>query len=312
MRLRRIRSGIQEYLKLRRGLGYSLEGNYEGRLNDFVDMMEQAGADHITTALALRWAMQPSSLRPFTWKQRLGVLRKFAEYWRATDPRTEIPPSDLLAYRYHRKPPYIYSDEELARLLKAAREMLSPTGLRARTYHTLIALYAAAGLRLSEGIKLDRCDVDLVEGVLVINKSKFRKSRLVPLHETTRKGLLRYSKFRDRVHPKPSTNAFFLSEAGNRLSKPTVDTNFRRLLAKTGIRPRTQRRDGPRLHDLRHRFAVRTIMSWYRSGFDVDQYMPRLTTYLGHSGVGDTYWYLSAIPELLRLAADRVESKGRQ
>jgi integrase len=240
---------------------------------------------------------------------RLRIVRDFAIHHQASDPRTEVPPRDLLPCRNHRKAPYLYSDQEVGRLLRAARELPPGKGLRHRTYATLVGLLAATGLRVGEALALDGADVDWQAGVLIVRQSKFRKTRLVPAHASTVGRLRQYQQERDRVYPAPLTPALFVSERGRRLPYKTVQMVFRRLCEQVGLHgPATGRR--PRIHDLRHRFAVNTLIRWYREGVDVQRCLPRLSTYLGHGCCEHTYWYLTAVPELLRLATDCLEQEG--
>jgi integrase/recombinase XerD len=301
-----------DYVALRRALGFKMV-EVSHRLADFVSFARQERASYLTVDLAVRWAKLPAKVQPATWATRLRIVRQFAEYLSTIDPRTEIPPQGLLPGRYQRKAPYLYKDDEIQRLLQAARRMRSPTGLRAWTYVTLLGLLAVTGMRHSEVLALDRRDVDLREGVLAIRQTKCRKQRLVPVHETTRVALLRYARVRDRVHPRPKTEAFLVSEMGLRLTQCSVREIFVRLSRAIGIRTLQGRfGHGPRLHDLRHRLAVKTLVCWYRSGVDVERRLPVLSTYMGHTKITDTYWYLEAIPELLRLALTRVERRGAQ
>lgn len=298
-------TALTEYLTVRRALGFKL---YDTGLclEQFVRFAEAEGAAFITRDLALRWATQPVQVSPTHWARRLGMVRRFARYCSALDARTEIPPADLLPVRYTRKPPYLYSDEEIARLIRAAGQLPAPRGLRAATYSTVFGLLAATGMRVSEPLALDRADVDLAQGALTIRDSKFGKSRWIPLHSTTRAALQRYGERRDRLFPTALTASFFISERGTRLTQWAVRATFVKLSHQVGLRgPRDHY--GPRLHDLRHRFAIRTLLCWYRSGMDVEQRLPQLAAYLGHAHVNDTYWYLSATPELLALAAQRLE-----
>lgn len=299
---------VEEYLALRRALGFELHGSAR-LLRRFARYLEQQGASHVSTELALRWAKQPTKAQPVWWANRLSVVRRFAQYLSASDPRTEIPPMGLLPFRYRRKSPYLYSDAEVRALVSAASQIASPTGLRAATYSTLIGLLAVSGLRISEAIGLDDRDVDLAGGVLTIRRTKFGKSRLVPLHRSTTRALLRYVRLRDRIHRVKACDSFFVGERGRRLTQWTVRWTFNKLSRGTGLRGPTDRR-GPRLHDFRHRLAVNTLVRWYRSGVDVERQLPVLSTYLGHGHVTDTYWYLTAVPELLRLAAERLEARG--
>ena len=299
-----------DYVALRRALGFKMV-EVSHRLADFVRFARRERASHVTVDLAVRWAKLPATVLPVTWATRLGIVRQFAEYLSTIDRRTEIPPRGLLPGRYQRKAPYLYKDDEIQRLLQAARRMRSATGLRAWTYVTLLGLLSVTGMRLSEVLALDRGDVDLREGVLAVRETKCRKQRLVPVHETTGVALLRYARVRDRVHTRPKTDAFLVSEDGLRLNQYSVREIFVRLSRAIGIRTHLGRfRHGPRLHDLRHRLAVTTLVRWYRSGVDVERRLPILSTYLGHTKITDTYWYLEAIPELLRLALTRVERGG--
>lgn len=303
-----LKTALEDYLAVRRKLGFKLyqAGNL---LHDFAIFAEQQGASYITTELALRWATQPKDAQP-VWKAiRLGNVRRFAKYWSAVDPRTEIPAQGLLPSRYHRRTPYIYNDDEILSLIKAAQKLQSPKGLRALTYSTLLGLLAATGMRISEPIGLDREDVNLKEGTLTIRQTRFGKSRLVPVHTSTQAVLQRYAILRDQICPQPKTLSFFVSERGTRLTQCTVRWTFVKLSRQIGLRGQHDSY-GPRLHDLRHRFAIKTLLDWYRAGMDVEQHMPKLSTYLGHRHVADTYWYISAVPELLLLATLRLTEGG--
>jgi len=298
-------TAVADYLSLRRRLGYKLRdpGIY---LHDFVSFLERQGASHITTDLALRWAMQPANAQPAHWAARLRAVRLFAQHHSSSDPGTEIPPLGLLPYRFRRKLLHIYSVIEIRRLMAATRDLHSTTGLRPWTYSTLLGLLAVTGLRISEALGLNQADVDLRQGVLTIRSTKFNKTRLVPLHPTTRDALRHYARRRERIFPRPKTPSFFISERHTRLEQSCVSRTFYKLSRWVGLRGPTDHH-GPRLHDFRHAFAVRTVLRWYRQGVDVDPRMPVLSTYLGHGHVSDTYWYLSSVPELLRLAAARLD-----
>jgi integrase len=296
---------LDEYLELRRKLGFRLR--LAGRLlRGFVRFADEKRAFFITTRLAVRWATQPADCQPSQWANRLGMVRRFAQYVSGTDPRTEIPPQELLPHRYHRKAPYLYSDREVRRLIQMAGQLPSPEDLRAASHATLFGLLAVTGMRVGEAIGLDRNEVDLHQGIITVRQAKFGKSRLLPVHSTTRKQLRAYARRRDRVFPRPGTPAFFVSERGTRLTDCTVRRWFVIVSHRIGLRGPDDRR-GPRIHDLRHRFSYRTLLNWYRRGMDVEAHLPVLTTYLGHGHVADTYWYISASPELLRLATQRLE-----
>lgn len=296
----------ERYLSMRRRLGFKLV--YDGHvLADFVAFCEQRGASTITTQLAVHWATLPQGTSPAYMAGRLTIVRGFAKYRSATDPETEVPPLGLLPHRYHRKPPHLYSDLELALLIEAAHGLPSKTGLRAQTYSCVFTLL---GMRVSEVMNLDDDDVDLDQQTLVVMCTKFGKSRLVPLHSSSVDALRRYVRFRRQHHPKPRCSAFFVTEAGIRLTYSCLRDTFTRLSHEIGLRGPGDSH-GPRLHDFRHSFAVRTLLDWYRAGVDVEPRMPVLAAYLGHAHVSDTYWYLSAAPELMQLAVERVETGGR-
>jgi len=305
-----LRDSLQSYLLLRRALGTRLSEPGMA-LSAFVSFLEAEGLDHITTESAVRWARQPEWAQPATWARKLTSVRGFAAWLSAGDSRTEVPPYGVLVERHRRKPPYIYSPQEIRRLMWHARRLPSRTGLRARTYTILIGLLASTGLRSGEALALDIGDADLRVGILTIRDSKFGKSRLVPVSQTTRHALARYSRFRDTVAPQRETQAFFVGERGTRLTGSTARKTFARLCAEVGLRPSVRRRSGrgPRLHDIRHMFATTKLIEWYRAGLDVDREIPKLTTYLGHSEVGNTYWYIEAVPELLQLATERLSAR---
>lgn len=304
-----LRKALTEYLEVRRALGYRLV-EAGGLLHRFVDFAEKEGASLITRDLALRWSTLPKECQPSQWANKLGMVRRFAEYRSAADPRTEIPPKGLLPHRYHRKPPYLYSEEQITHLIKAAKKLRSPLGLRAATYSTLFGLLAVTGMRISEPIGLNRDDVDLPEGILTVHQAKFGKSRLIPVHPSTRNALREYAILRDRVFPRLNTASFFVSEYGRGLTQCTVRWTFIQLSRQIGLRSPTDRR-GPRIHDLRHGFTIRTLLRLYHAHKDVERYMPALATYLGHAHVSDTYWYISATPALLHLAANRLDREKR-
>lgn len=299
-------TAVHDYLSLRRRLGFRLRE--EGTLlPDFVCFLERQGASHITTALALQWAQQLAGALPARCATRLRMVRRFAMHWSATDPRTEIPPPGLLPQRYRRKPPHLYTDDETRHLIRAATSLWTWKGLRPWTYAAVIGLLAVTGMRAGEVISLDRDDVDLDRGILTIRHTKFGKSRLIPVHPSTQRALRHYTHRRDRIYPRPQTPSFFLSEQGRRVTWWILRWTFVKLSHQCGLRAPGARR-GPRLHDFRHTFAVRTLLGWYRAGAHVEQRLPQLSTYLGHGHVTDTYWYLSAVPELLALAAARLEN----
>jgi integrase len=301
-----LHSALDEYLNIRRALGFKLRD--QGTvLPQFLFFLEKKGASFITTDLALQWATLPENVLPAHWARRLTMVRTFARFRSAVDPRTEIPPQGLLPFRYRRKPPYIYDDGEISRLLEASSHLRSIIGLRASTYTTLFGLLAVTGMRVSEPIALNRGDVDLVRGILTVRLTKFGKSRLIPVHLSTLEKLAEYNRLRDRFFSSPRCPSFFVSEKGTRLTHWSVRWTFVKLSRQIGLRGLNDSH-GPRLHDLRHTFAVKALLRWYQTGTDVDRHMPELAAFLGHTHVNDTYWYLSAVPELLRLANKRLDA----
>jgi integrase/recombinase XerD len=300
---------VDDYISVRRSLGFKLE-DYPRMLYDFVGYLEAAGASTVTAELAVAWAQLPGAgAHPSYLGKRLCVVRGFARHLAAFDPATELPSADLLRWQDCRAIPYIYSDGDIAALMAAARS-LEPE-LRAATYQTLIGLLAVTGARVGELIGLDRDDVDLDDGVLAIRYSKFNKSRELPLHVSTAEALEAYAAVRDRLCPRPKAPSFFVSTLGTRLVYVTVQHTFSLIARAAGLHARSKR-CRPRLHDARHSFACATLLGWYRTGVDVEAHLPLLSTYLGHARPENTYWYLSAIPELLSLAAQRREQAARR
>jgi integrase/recombinase XerD len=305
-----LRTALGEYLAVRRALGYRLR--LAARLlRGFVEFAERAGADYITPELALKWATQPAHAQPSQWANRLGMVRRFARYCQPDDPRTVVPPSDLLPYHYRRVAPYIYTDEQIIDLLKATRQLPSTIGLRPHTYATLFGLYVVTGLRANEALHLHRDDVDLHTGVLTIRDSKFGKTRYVPLHPSTQRALQRYARLRDRLCRTPGCPHFFLSDHGTRVTYDMLRWTFVKVSHQIGLRAPGDSH-GPRLHGFRHRLAINTLLMWHRRGVDVERHLPELSTYLGHAHITDTQWYLTATPQLLRYALKRVERSERR
>ena len=298
-----LRRHVEDYLALRRGLGFKLEKEHQ-LLPGFAAFAEARAAGTVTTDLALGWALLPGSVSPVWAAQRLSMVRGFARYLQTVDPAAQLPPADLLPGRIRRVSPYIYSDADIAALMAAARKLRNP--LKAATLETLIGLLAVSGLRGSEAMQLDRSDIDSA-GLLTVRATKFRKSRQLPLHETTLRALGSYQALRGQLCPAPATASLLVSATGARLCHATVQPSFRRLLRQAGVGQDTPRAR-PTIHGLRHSFAVKPLLGWYRDGHDVQARMPALSTYLGHASPAATYWYLSATPELLALAAGRLES----
>ncbi len=297
-----LRQTLNEYLGVRRALGHKLER--AGRLlPGFVAFLERSGATFVSTQLALTWATQAGRGGPAWYATRLDLVRSFAKYVKAVDPRTEIPSADLLSRRRSRGTPYLYSEDDVQALLNAARSLRSP--FIATTYTTLFGLLACTGMRVGEALALDRHDVDPRRELLVVRHSKFGKSRLVPLQPTTIAALTEYGRERDRKIRHVKSPSFLVSSVGTRLDYRRVHRVFLQLVQRAGLADRRPRR--PRIHDLRHAFVARTLLDWYHASVDVEPRLPWLSTYLGHVSPSSTYWYLTATPDLIVLAHKRLE-----
>ncbi|MBM3272826.1 integrase [Candidatus Kaiserbacteria bacterium] len=313
-----LRQAVQEYLAMRRSLGFKLERAGPALL-DFVSFLQQHRASYITLRLALDWAKRASGGQPDTWAaQRLSFVRLFARYRSATDPRTQVPPAGLLPFRPKRARPYLYSDKEILQLLRATlNRPLSPRhakrcALLPWVYYCLFGLLSVSGLRLGEARNLELQDVDLKTGVLTVRGAKFGKDRLVPLHASTCRVLADYIARRQRYWGDRAVSSYlFVSSWGNRLDSAQIHRAFYAVSREIGLRSASDSH-GPRLHDLRHRFASKTLLQWYRAGEDPEQRLPTLSAYLGHVHWSDTFWYLSALPELMREAMSRLERRWEQ
>ena len=302
-----LRARAEEYLAMRRVLGFRLTTQGQ-HLMSFVRFCEERSADHVTADLAVQWATQVTrgSGNEVYQARRLDVVRIFARHLQVLDPATEVPPEDVLARRYLRIQPYLYSLQEIAALMTAAGA-LRPA-LRAATWRTLIGLLAVTGMRQGEACRLLCDDADLETGTLVIRDSKFGKSRLVFLHPTAVAALRSYERARDQAFPEPEAVTFLVNTRGRPLNGHNLPHTFAPLAVAAGLQvPPGQR--APRLHDLRHAFTVATLLDWYRDGGDVQARLPLLSTWLGHVDPKSTYWYLQAVPELLALAAGRLEQE---
>jgi integrase/recombinase XerD len=304
-----LHKAVDDYLELRRGLGFKLR-EYGVCLRELVSFLENKGSFRITTKLALEFATQRENEKPVSWARRLMIVRGFASYRTGADPTTEVPPLSLLPFRSQRTQPYLYTEEEIRRLLKAAMGLVTPHKLQPWTYHCLFGLLAVSGMRLGEALNLQPHDANWSESLLTIRGAKFGKSRLVPLHPSTREVLLAYAKRRDQIYAPRRVSYFFVSSRGTRLNASNVSKIFRDLSRRIGIRD-PGLGHGPRLHDFRHRFAVETLLGWYRNGEQVVRRMPVLSTYLGHGNVTSTYWYLTNTPELMTAAGERLEARWK-
>lgn len=298
---------VDEYLIVRRGLGFDGD-TPRWMLRSFARFADRVGHQGpVTTNLAMQWAFGSPSRDPARATRRLTALRPFARYCAVLDAGTEIPPTGLGGRLPPRQPPHVYSEAEIAALLRQAQRLSPRRGLRPRTYVALFSLLVSTGLRLSEACRLRRDDVDLAGGILTIRQSKFRKSRLVPLHPTATQALIRYAADRDAGH---GSDHFFHTDRASRLLRASVEKTFSRIRQRLAwSAPGRARR--PRIHDLRHTFAARCLLRGAEAGIEVDRQILALSTYLGHAKVHDTYWYLSAVPELMALTAQRFERFAR-
>lgn len=296
-----LRDALAEYLAVRRAVGYKLV-TAERQLSEFLDYLEARGEDQITTELALAWATRPGGHAGYH-AHRWQTVRRFARYLHAADPEVQVPPAGLVSGRSRRATPYLYTDQEIAALLAAAEILGTPH--RTATLRTVIGLLIVTGIRIGEAIALDRDDLDPRHGVLTVT-GKYGKTRELPLQPSTVDALGEYLRRRDRPPSPPAERALLVSETGTRLLVSNVQHAFARLRAHAGLVPRSAS-CRPRLHDARHSFAVRTLLDAYRSGDDAGVTLARLSTYLGHAEPSFTYWYLDGAPELMGLAAQRLE-----
>jgi len=280
-----LRNALADYLTMRRALGYKMD-KAERLLGQFVTFAEDRGETHVRTETALAWANLPAGAAAIWTSRRLAEVRLFARHLHALDGVSEVPPDDLLPARGRRATPYLYTSHEIAELMHAT------------------TILRATGMRIGEAISLDRDDFDADGGLVIIRHGKFDKARALPLHPTTVAALQDYLIRDDRPNP-AGMPALLISATGKRLRYTVVQPTFKKLLHHCGITPRSAT-CRPRIHDLRHSFAVSTITDDYRSG-DPGSRLAILSTYLGHADPADTYWYLSAAPELLALAGERLE-----
>jgi integrase len=297
---------IDEYLAMRRGLGFELK-TPSWLLYDFARYADRIGhRGPMTVDLAVQWAQSSTSTDPAQAVRRLEVVRQFARHRAVIDPANEVPPAGLLGRRPRRKSPHIYSEEEISALLRQASLLLPRCGLRPRTYVTFFSLLISTGLRLSEACHLSLGDVDLCQGVITVREGKFRKSRLIPLHPSTTQALTDYAGLRTVGRDARPSEHFFCTDHAAAIRYASVEKTFSRLRQKLGWTDdgRTRR---PRIHDLRHTFAVRRLLRWYKEGVDVDRKILALSTYLGHAKATDTYWYISSVPELMAVTSARFE-----
>ncbi len=295
-----LKKQVEMYIDHCHRLGYT-DGNTTG-LKEFIAFVDQKGhVGPLTITLAMEWATASKTNRRSAWARRLGLLHRFAKYCKAIEPKTEIPPSGIYGSTLHRPTPHIYTSDEIHHLMMATKLMQSTNGLKPIVFKYLIGLLASTGLRISEAIKLTDNDVDLINGVLTINESKARKSRYIPLHPTTINALKEYVLLRNTFFNIKPSNFFFINDKGNSLSIISIDRDYRWLREKVGLK------NNPRLYDLRHTFACNRLLKWYEEEKNIDEMIVYLSTYLGHGSTIDTYWYLTATPELFSIVTKRFE-----
>lgn len=300
-----LEEAVQDYLSMRRNLGFKL-CNERAPLLDFVRFLRTKGVSHICTRLALEWAAKPSSAQPQHWARRLCFVRCFARFRSATDERTEIPPCNLLPFQHNRARPHIFTDKEVKELLEATLVFSRLNYFERQTYYCVYGLLAVSGMRIGEVLSLKMKNIDFSNGILTVESSKFGKSRLVPIHESTKKILADYVALRNEsVALLPAENLFVCTQ-GKKLNAGPIRRNFYRLCEQLGWRQRNSKA-GPRLHDYRHNFAIKSMLLWYQNDENVDARLPALSTFLGHVRVADTYWYLTSCPELMGAAVKRLE-----
>lgn len=296
---------LKEYLTLRRQLGFDLR-NAEHILKSFILYMKQKGEYRITVKIALEFSTKNQKTSLIWQAKKLGIVRKFASYLCMYDAKTEIPSKELLSNSYHRRPPYIFSDEEIIRLLESCKNLLMKNPLRAKTYYTFFGLIAVTGMRTAEALALRRNAVDLEQGIITIFETKFRKTRKIPIHPSTTQVLKEYSEFRDQKLKKKISEYFFVNDHGQKLSAYVRDI-FKKACISAGLQKKGD--FSPRILDLRHSMAVKTLINCYNAGVNADRVIPSLSMYLGHENPKHTYWYLTATPELMGLIVDRVEKQ---
>jgi len=295
---------LKDYLAMRRKLGFKLK-KHEETLRGFLNFFETRKDTYLTTELALKWARTPKNTDPAWWTERLSILRGFAAYWKTIDPRTEVPSLHILLPQYKRPTPHIYSNQQIAQILASSQKLPTKDSY---TYWTLFGLLLATGMRIGEALALDNKDVDLKQGVITIRDTKLNKSRILPLHKTTLQVIKKYVQQRDKRFPIRKNKSFFAIVDGRRPSHAVAWKMFKQVLLDTGILEPSQKRV-PRLHELRHTFAVRALTGFYKNGQDIDGKIHALSTYLGHKDIRCTYWYLTAVPELMGQVLSRLEKK---
>ena len=296
---------LVDYVARRRRLGFVVRHDAD-TLRSFVRFCDAARIDTVTTACVVAWANAPVGVQGAWIADRFRVVRQFAQHLRVVDEAHEVPPAGLIVGHYKRIAPYLYSDNEIAGLISIAGTLSGR--IRPVAYQTLLGLLAATGMRISEALALNDDNVDLVTGLITIRNSKFNKSRRLPIHPTVVEALGGYvtsrtaAGFADR-----DDGRFFISDTGRRIDYRQCSATFRRFVKQAELIPPASRRQ-PTMHDIRHTFAVNTLIGWYQTGVDVNRSMLYLSTYLGHLELAGTYWYLTGSPELAAVIASRLDA----
>ena len=300
-----ILAAVEIYLEERRQLGFDLRiaGRQLMRFARYADALGHKGP--LTLELQLGWAREHvNRTGPVTWARRIEVVRPFAAYYRQFEPASVVPDLKVFGHGHRRLTPHIYTDHEVCELLEETGRLTPQAGLRPATYQALFGLIAAAGLRISEALNLRDADVDLQAGSVTVRQTKFNKSRCLPLHPSAVQALAEYRVRRNQMAARLPDMTFFASPEGQALSLRGVENVFARLRERLGWKPRGEH-PKPRIHDLRHTFAVRRVQQWHQTGLTMENAMFWLCTYLGHAKISDTYWYLTGVPELMAVVGEK-------
>lgn len=307
--MKTIHEGVADYVAMKRAMGFSFYYQ-ELKLKSFCKFLKAKKRKRFTAELAKTWALEGRKRPDSLSSGKLSVVRAFAVYWQSIDPHTELWPENLWPIRYKRKNPYIYNRAEIHKILKGCEELEPEGSLHPLTFSTLFGLIATCGLRLSEAVELQKQDVDLKNGVITIRRTKFNKTRILPIHPTTVKVLANYVVTRNRffenyLSKHVRSEHFFISNNETPIANGVAEWTFNKIALQCGIRKES--RKGPRIHDLRHTFVVNSLEDCFRQGKDVETLLPVLSTYMGHAQPGSTYWYMTITPELMSLASERLD-----
>jgi integrase/recombinase XerD len=296
---------LKDYMKIRTYSGFKLR-SVKNVLEKFITFMKINKSSHITVTEALNFSTKSKKCSSFEHSRKLRIIRQFSIYVKMFDFKTEIPPKDALPVSYQRRTPYIYTKEEIIGVLNACIKIKSSNSFYPLTFYTLFGLVSVTGMRTQEAINLERSSIDMDLGIITINGTKFNRSRKIPIHSTTIQALKEYDKERDKAFKNHISSYFFVNNVGKKLVSSTVQKIYREVCVEAGLRSKFES-SGPRIIDFRHTLAVSTLIRCYRECLNVDNVMPILSTYLGHINPENTYWYLTATPELLNLINKQLE-----